>query len=141
MTVDFRRSPSKIPPMTTLNNTVETFMFLGSTVSQDLKWASNINTIIIKAQYGHQLRKFITLAWIGHQEQTTTDSQDCRKNHWCRPALHSGLIHVQSQEIDKKHYCRSITPWTQLPTLSSGRRYRSLYQQDTRTVSSHRLSL
>ncbi|KAI3365483.1 hypothetical protein L3Q82_010567, partial [Scortum barcoo] len=29
---------------------------------------------------------------------TPTDSQDCRKNHWCQPALHSGLVHVQIQE-------------------------------------------
>lgn len=37
--------------------------------------------------------------WNNHQtgqEQTTTDSQDCRENHWCKPSLHSELIHLQS---------------------------------------------
>ncbi|KAI3374584.1 hypothetical protein L3Q82_021157 [Scortum barcoo] len=37
------------------------------------------------------------VVWISHQtgqEQTTTDSQDCRENHWCQPALHSGLVCV-----------------------------------------------
>ncbi len=36
-----------------------------------------------------------------------------RKNHRCRPALHSGHIHLQSQVTWRKHHCRSITPWTQ----------------------------
>jgi len=46
------------------------------------------------------------------QEQTT-DSQDCRKDHWCQPALHSRLIHFQSQETGRKHHCRFISPRTQ----------------------------
>ncbi|KAI3367246.1 hypothetical protein L3Q82_008298 [Scortum barcoo] len=101
-------------------------MFLGSTISQDLKWESNIDAmpsgrrpsrgctscansgsstclkelliqfytaIIIKSV----LCTSITV-WFGSatkqtgQEQTTaTDSQDCRENHQCQPALHSGL--------------------------------------------------
>ncbi len=43
--------------------------------------------------------------------KTGTDyngQSDCRENHWCQPALHSGLIHVQSQET--KHHCRPTTP-------------------------------
>lgn len=54
--------------------------------------------------------------WICHQtgqEQTTMDSQECRDIHWCQPALHLGPIHVESQETDRKHHCRSITPLTQ----------------------------
>ncbi|KAJ8354820.1 hypothetical protein SKAU_G00223870, partial [Synaphobranchus kaupii] len=65
MTVDFRRSPPTLPPLTILNSTVtavETFRFLGSTISQDLKWTSNIVTLIKKAQqrlyFLRQLRKF-----------------------------------------------------------------------------------
>ncbi|KAI3370530.1 hypothetical protein L3Q82_025297 [Scortum barcoo] len=65
MTVDFRRSPPTLPPLSILNNTVsavETFRFLGSTISQDLRWESNIDVIRKKAQqrmyFLHQLRKF-----------------------------------------------------------------------------------
>jgi len=65
MTVDFRRSPPTLSPLTIQNSTVpavETFKFLGSTISRDLKWASNINTIRKKAQqrlyFLRQLRKF-----------------------------------------------------------------------------------
>ncbi|KAI3361732.1 hypothetical protein L3Q82_002085 [Scortum barcoo] len=53
MTVNFRRSPPTLLPLSILNNTVsavETFRFLGSTISQDLKWESNIDTIRKKAQ-------------------------------------------------------------------------------------------
>ncbi|XP_051241640.1 uncharacterized protein LOC127355166 [Dicentrarchus labrax] len=53
MTVNFKRSPSTLPPITTPNSpvsAVETFRFLGSTISQDLKWESNTDTIIKKAQ-------------------------------------------------------------------------------------------
>ena len=50
MTVDTLRKP----PITILNNpvsAVETFRFLGSTISQDLKWAPNIDSIVKKAQH------------------------------------------------------------------------------------------
>ncbi|XP_061654562.1 uncharacterized protein LOC133489465 isoform X2 [Phyllopteryx taeniolatus] len=53
MIVDFRRYPSPQLPLTLsscLVSTVETFEFLGITVSQDLKWAVNINPVLKKAQ-------------------------------------------------------------------------------------------
>lgn len=44
MTVDFRRRPSSLPPSLTILNSavsaVDSFSFLGSTISQDLKWES-----------------------------------------------------------------------------------------------------
>ena len=53
-----------MPPLTILNSTVsavESFRFLGSTISQNLKWEPNINTVIKKAQqrmyFLRQLRK------------------------------------------------------------------------------------
>ena len=65
MTVDLRRSPPALPPLTILNSTVlavESFRFLGSTISRNLKWEPNINTIIKKAQqrmyFLRQLRKY-----------------------------------------------------------------------------------
>ncbi|XP_060943815.1 ribonuclease inhibitor-like, partial [Limanda limanda] len=64
MTVDFRRSPPALHPLITLNNTVlavESFRFLGSTISRDLKWEPNISKIIKKAlqrlYFLRQLRK------------------------------------------------------------------------------------
>ena len=53
--MDFRRSPPALPPLTILNSTVlavESFRFLGSTISRNLKWEPNINTIIKNHQEG-----------------------------------------------------------------------------------------
>ena len=65
MTVDFRRNPSPLPPLTILNNTVSTtdsFKFLGTTISRDLKWSTHIDSVRKKAQqrlyFLRQLRKF-----------------------------------------------------------------------------------
>ncbi len=65
MIVDFRRNPPALPPLTIMNSTVtavESFRFLGTTISQDLKWDNHIVSIVKKAQqrlyFLHQLRKF-----------------------------------------------------------------------------------
>ncbi len=53
MIVDFRRNPPALPPLTIMNNTVtavESFRFLGTTISQDLKWDTHIDSIVKKAQ-------------------------------------------------------------------------------------------
>ncbi len=65
MIVDFRRNPPALPPLTIMNSTVtavESFRFLVTTISQDLKWDNHIDSIVRKAQQRlyilHQLRKF-----------------------------------------------------------------------------------
>ncbi|KAK3552708.1 hypothetical protein QTP86_021130, partial [Hemibagrus guttatus] len=65
MIVDFRRNTPALPPLTIMNSTVptvESFRFLGTTISQDLKWDTHIDSIIKKAQqrlyFLWQLRKF-----------------------------------------------------------------------------------
>ncbi len=65
MIVDFRRNPPALPPLTIMNSTVtavESFRFLGTTISQDLKWEIHIDSIVKKAQqrlyFLRQLRKF-----------------------------------------------------------------------------------
>uniref|UniRef100_A0A9J7YVU8 Reverse transcriptase domain-containing protein n=1 Tax=Cyprinus carpio carpio TaxID=630221 RepID=A0A9J7YVU8_CYPCA len=65
MIVDFRRNPPALPPLTIMNSTVaavESFRFLGTTISQDLKWDNHIDSIVKKAQqrlyFLRQLRKF-----------------------------------------------------------------------------------
>ncbi len=53
MIVDFRRNPPALPPLTIMNSTVtavESFRFLGTTISQDLKWDNHIDSIVRKAQ-------------------------------------------------------------------------------------------
>ncbi len=53
MIVDFRRNPPAPPPLTIMNSTVtavESFRFLGTTISQDLKWDNHIESIVKKAQ-------------------------------------------------------------------------------------------
>ncbi len=45
MIVDFRRNPPALPPLTIMNSTVtavESFRFLGTAISQDLKWDNHI---------------------------------------------------------------------------------------------------
>ncbi len=63
--VDFRRNPPALPPLTIMDSTVtavESFRFLGTTISQDLKWDNHIDSIAKKAQqrlyFLRQLRKF-----------------------------------------------------------------------------------
>ncbi len=65
MIVDFRRNPPALPPLTIMNSTVtavESFRFLGSTISQDLKSDNHIESMVKKAQqrlfFLRQLRKF-----------------------------------------------------------------------------------
>ncbi len=65
MIVNFRRNPPALPPLTIMNSTVtavESFRFLGTTISQDLKWDNHIDSIAKKAQqrlyFLRQLRKF-----------------------------------------------------------------------------------
>ncbi len=61
----FRRNPPALPPLTITDSTVaavESFRFLGTTISQDLKWDNRIDSIAKKAQqrlyFLRQLRKF-----------------------------------------------------------------------------------
>ncbi len=66
MIVNFRRNSPALPPLTIMNSTVtalESFKFLGTTISQDLKWDNHIDSIVKKAQqrlyFLRQLRKRI----------------------------------------------------------------------------------
>ncbi|KAL0185661.1 hypothetical protein M9458_017331, partial [Cirrhinus mrigala] len=65
MITDFRRNPPALPPLSITDSTVatvETFKFLGSVISQDLKWVTHIHSTVKKAQqrlyFLRQLRKF-----------------------------------------------------------------------------------
>ncbi|XP_061131044.1 uncharacterized protein LOC133151771 isoform X1 [Syngnathus typhle] len=65
MRVDFRRDPSPLLPLTIRSNTMlstDTFKFLGTTISWDLKWTGHIDSVRKKAQqrlyFLRQLKKF-----------------------------------------------------------------------------------
>ena len=53
MVVDFRKNTAPLTPITLCDspvNTVESFRFLGTILSQDLKWELNIGSLTKKAQ-------------------------------------------------------------------------------------------
>ncbi|MCI4375229.1 hypothetical protein PGIGA_G00106870 [Pangasianodon gigas] len=65
MIVDFRRNPPALPLLTIMDSTVaavESLKYLGTTISQDLKWDIHIDSIVKKAQqrlfFLRQLKKF-----------------------------------------------------------------------------------
>ncbi len=132
MTVDFRRNPPALPPLTIMNSTVnavESFRFLGTTISQDLKWDDQIYSIVKKVQQRLysllQLRKFnlpqellkqfyssiiefvlctsITV-WFNSAtkiwpQKTTEGSPDCWANHWYNPQLYLSRVRKRAGKI------------------------------------------
>ncbi len=114
MIVDFRRNPPALPPLTIMNSTVtavESFRFLGTTISQDLKWDNHIESIVKKAQqrlyFLRQLRKFNL-----PQEL---------------------LLHFYSAIIESV-LCMSITVWFSSATKSDLRRLRRVVRTAERII-------
>ncbi len=72
MIVEFRRNPASTPPLTIMNSTVvavESFRFLGTTISQDLKWDNHIDS-------------FTKSASRGCISFTSWGSSTCHRNFW-----------------------------------------------------------
>ncbi|KAK3568555.1 hypothetical protein QTP86_008747 [Hemibagrus guttatus] len=66
MTVDFRKDPAPRPPVILCDSPVssaESFCFLGTTITKELKWEQNIRSLTKKAQqrmyFLRQLKKFL----------------------------------------------------------------------------------
>ncbi|KAK3566665.1 hypothetical protein QTP86_002398, partial [Hemibagrus guttatus] len=66
MTMDFRKDPAPRPPVILCDSPVssaESFCFLGTTITKELKWAQNISSLTKKAQqrmyFLRQLKKFL----------------------------------------------------------------------------------
>ena len=93
MTVDFRSSPPTLPSVTFFNNqsvsAVETFRFLGASISQDLKWPPNVDS----QQRLHFLRQFRMFN------------------------LPQELLIQSYMEIVQSVLCTSIIVWFKLPTI------------------------
>ncbi len=108
MIVDFRRNPPALPPLTIMNSsvkTVESLRFMGTTISQDLKWDNHIDSIVKKAQqrlyFLHQLMKF---------------------------NLPQELLIQLYSAIIESVLCTSITVWFSSATKSDLRRLRRVVQ-------------
>ncbi len=114
MSVDFRRNPLALPPLTIMNSTVttvESFRFLGSTIYQDLKWDNHIESIVKKDQqrlyFLRQLRKF---------------------------NLPQELLKLFYSVIIESVLCTSITVWFSSATKSDLRRLRRLVRTAERII-------
>ncbi|KAK3550819.1 hypothetical protein QTP70_005729 [Hemibagrus guttatus] len=64
--VDFRKDPAPLPPVILCDSpvsSVESFRFLGTTITKELKWEQNIRSLTKKAQqrmyFLRQLKKFL----------------------------------------------------------------------------------
>ncbi len=111
--MDFRRNPPALPPLTIMNSTVtavESFGFLGTTISQDLKWDNHIVSIVKKAQqrfFLRQLRKF---------------------------NLPQELLKQFYSAIIESVLCTSITVWFSSATKSDLRRLRRVVRTAERII-------
>ncbi len=114
MIVDFRRNPPALPPLTIMSITVtavESFRFLGTTISQDLKSDNHIESIVKKAQqrlyFLRQLRKF---------------------------NLPQELLIQFYSAIIESVLCTSISVWFSLATKSDLRRLRRVVRTAERII-------
>ncbi len=124
MIVVFRRTPPALPPLTIMNSTVtavESFRFLGTTISQDLKWDTHIDSIVRKAQQRlyflrqlpqellvllrhHWIRPLhinnclVQLSYQIWPQKTTEGSPDCWANHWYNPPYSPRTVLIQSEQ-------------------------------------------
>ncbi len=141
MIVDFRRNPPALPPLTIMNSTVtavESFRFLGTTISQDLKWD---NSAIIESV----LCSSITV-WFG--SATKTDIRRLQRTVRTAERI-IGTPLPSLQELTPPEWGKGLrkslwTPQTQLTLslycypLASATDHWAQKQTDTRTVFSPR---
>ncbi len=102
--MDFRRNAPALSPLTIMDSTVaavESFRFLGTTISQDLKWDNHIESIVKKAQqrlyFLRQLRKFnLPQELLKQFFSTITESVLCTSiTVWFSSATKSDLKRLQ----------------------------------------------
>ncbi|KAL0194049.1 hypothetical protein M9458_012345, partial [Cirrhinus mrigala] len=114
MIIDFRRNPPALTPLSIMDSTVaaaETFKFLGSIISRDLKWDAHMDSIAKKAQqrlyFLRQLRKF---------------------------KLPQELLKQFYTAVIKSVLCTSITVWFGSATKSDTRRLQRTVQTAERII-------
>ncbi len=127
----------------TLNSTVtavESFRFLGTTISQDLKWDNHIESIVKKAQqrlyFLRQQRKFnlpqellkllchhwihplhinnclVQLSYQIWPQKTMEGSPDCWANHWYNPPHSPRTVLIQSEQKGWQNHSGPLTSST-----------------------------
>ncbi len=138
---------------------VESFRFLGSTISQDLKWDIHIDSIVKKAQqrlnflyegvhegaaetvllHHHWIRPLhvnnclVQLSYQIWPKKTKDGSPDCWANHWYNPRHSPRTVFIQSEKKGWQNHSGPLTSSTiLLSTVTSGRRYRALSTRTTR---------
>ena len=165
MVVDFRKNSFNSPFLTILNSpvsVVESFKFLGSIISQDLKWMLNIRTIIKKAQqrmfFLRQLRKFkLSQELLVQFYRGTIESVICSITAWFGSATKQDRSRLQRivksaeriiltrlpsiedlyvarvrSRVEKMSADPSHPGYKLFQLLPSGQRYRALYVKTSR---------
>ncbi len=89
MIVDFRRNPPALPPLTIMNNSVnavESFRFLETTISQDLKWDTHIDvqpatgahdTVLLCCYWVGSVLFYNCMVWVSQQIRYKKTAADC----------------------------------------------------------------
>ncbi|KAL0153467.1 hypothetical protein M9458_051234, partial [Cirrhinus mrigala] len=142
MIIDFRRNPPALTPLSIMDSTVaavETFKFLGSVISWDLKWDAHINSIARKGPtkvvlpstaeevqpaagaaetvlLSHHricsLHINNCLVWLSYKirhQKITENGSDRREDYWCSPAHPSRTVYIQSEEKGSENHSGSLT--------------------------------
>ncbi len=164
MIVDFRRNPPALPSLTIMNSTVtavESFRFLGTTISQDLKWDTHIDsivkkgpaevvlpspaekvqpatgaaeTVLLRHHWIHPLHFNNCLVQLSYQiwpQKSSEGSPDCWANHWYNPPQELHLSRV-SKMAGKITLDPSHPAHSLFELLPSDRCYRALSPRMTR---------
>ncbi len=139
MIVDFRKTP---PLCKSTVTAVESFRFLGTPISQDLKWDNHIesmvkkgpaeavlpspaeevqpatravDTVLICHHWIHPLHVNNCLVQLSYQiwpQKTTEGSPDCWANHWYNPPHSPGNVLIQSEQKDWQNHSGPLTSST-----------------------------
>ncbi|KAI2668905.1 hypothetical protein H4Q32_027217 [Labeo rohita] len=139
MTVDFRRKPPALIPLTIMNSTVaavDSFKFLGTNISQDLKWDIHIDSIVKKAQqrlyFLHQLKKFNLQQALMTQFYSAVNETAERIIGVHLPNLQDLYISRVKKRAGNIIQDHSHPGHNLFALLPSGRRYRSLSTKTSR---------
>ncbi len=142
----FQVKPPCTPPLTIMNSTVttvESFRFLGSTISQDMKWDIRIDSIVkgpaevvlplpteeVQPATGaaetdllrhHWIRPLhfnnclVQLSYQIWPQKTTEGSLDCWANHWYNPPYSPRTALIQSEQKGWQNHSAPLTSSTLL---------------------------
>ncbi len=159
MIVDFRRNRPALPPLTIMTalGLQWSFRFLGTTISQDLKWDNHIESIVKKAQqrlyFLHQVRTFnlpqelliqfysaiiesvlCTSITVWFSSATKSDLRRLRRvvrtaeaNHWYNPLSRNCTYPEWAKGLEKNHSRPSHPAHSLFELLPSGRSLQKLW--------------